>query len=95
MYYLDKFGGSDEVDGVLVVFLHACTDGEDVGVKDDVAGVKSHLADQQLVGPSADLDFTVCICGLKKRLVSTRECFCVNVCVCVFDSSPVPPRRRP
>lgn len=45
MHYLDKFGGSDVVDGVVVVLLHACTDGEDVGVKDDVVGVEPHFAD--------------------------------------------------
>lgn len=81
MLYLDKFDGSDEVDGILIVFLHACTNSEDVGIKDDVIGVESHFADQQLVGPRADLQFTVSICGLEdSTLVSTGEdVFCVSV----------------
>lgn len=89
MHYLDNFGGSDEVDGVVTVFLHACTDGEDVGVKDDVIGVKSHFADQQSVGPSADLHFTVCICGLERTahlsadvgLILCHTCMVVGVCL--------------
>lgn len=43
--HLDNFGGSDEVDGVVVMFLHTRTDGEDVGVKNDVVGVKSNFVD--------------------------------------------------
>lgn len=65
VYYLNKFGGADEVDGVVVVFLHACSDREDVGIKDDVIGVKSHFRDQQLVRPGADLHFTLSICSLE------------------------------
>lgn len=87
MHYLDKFGGSDEVDGVVTVFLHACTDGENVGVKDDVIGVKSYFADQQFVGPSADLHFTVCICGLERTAHLSAHVgliSCNGMCVCLL-----------
>lgn len=76
--YLDDFGGSDEVDGIGIVFFHTCTNGEDVGVKDDVIGVKSHFADQQIVGSSADFHFTVSICGLEESKL-------VNPGVCVLE----------
>ncbi len=83
MYYLYKFSGSDEVDRVLIVFFHARTNGEDVGVEDDVVGIKSHFANQQLVGPSADLHFMVCICGLRGQ--RTRQHIRVFF-VCLFES---------
>lgn len=57
------------------MFFHTCTNGEDVGIKDDVIGVKSHFADQQIVGSSADFHFTVSICGLEEsKLISPGVC---------------------
>lgn len=94
MHYLDKLSSPDEVDSIVVVFLHARTNGEDVGVKDDVIGVKSHFADQQLVGSTADLNFAVCICGLG-RIEHLSVCKFVFVIECVFLSSPVPLHRKP
>ncbi len=44
----------DEVDAVIVVFLDAGGDGEDVRVEDDVFGRKARLFGQQLVGAGAD-----------------------------------------
>ena len=55
--------GLDEVDGVVVVFLDAGGDGEDVRVEDDVLGGKSD-AHQQLVGALADLDLAPVGVGL-------------------------------
>ena len=46
----------DEVDGVVVVLLHAGGDGEDVGVEDDVFGRKADLVDEDAVGALADAD---------------------------------------
>lgn len=66
LHYLDKLGSPDEVDSIFIMFLHARSNGEDVGVKDDVIGVKPHFADQQLVSSSADFHFAVCICGLER-----------------------------
>lgn len=66
MHYLNKLCSLDEVDSVLIMFLHACADSEDVGIKDDVIWVKAHFVDQQLISPSADLYFAVCICGLER-----------------------------
>lgn len=63
--YFDKLGSPDEVDSIVIVFLHACANGEDVGVKDDVVAVKPHLVDQQLVGSSANCHLALCICGLE------------------------------
>lgn len=59
------------------MFLHACANSEDVGVKDDVIGVKAHFVDQQLVGPSADLYFAVCMCGLER----TKYVLAYTICV--------------
>lgn len=43
--YLYNPCGFNEVDSVHVVLIHPGTDGQDVGVKDDVVGVKAHLFD--------------------------------------------------
>ncbi len=53
---LDLAGGFDEVDAVVVVFLDAGGDGEDVGVEDDVFRREAHLFGEYLVGAGADLD---------------------------------------
>ena len=41
--HLDGLGTLDEVHPVEVVLLHACADGEDVRVKDDVCRVETQL----------------------------------------------------
>ncbi len=53
-HFLDLTAGVDEVDGVVVVLLHAGSHSEDVGVEDDVLGVKPHLLHQDAVRPLAD-----------------------------------------
>lgn len=63
-HYLDEPGGLDEVDCIVVVFLHPGPNGENVGIKDDVIGIKSHFVDEQRVGATADLDLAVGFCGL-------------------------------
>lgn len=94
--YLDKFSGRDEADCILVVFLHACTNGQDVGVKDDVVWVESHLVDQQLVGTSANLHFALRICGLQRTArLSASSCVCLCVHVSKGMREPAPPRQKP
>lgn len=70
MIYLDELGSFDEVDGIFTVLINACANGEDIWIKNDVIGFKSHFGKQQLIGSSADLHFTVNICSLDD---STRE----------------------
>jgi hypothetical protein len=53
---LDPARGVDEVDGVVVVLLHAGGDGEDVGIEDDVFGRKTDFVDEDAVGALADAD---------------------------------------
>ena len=53
---LDPARGVDEVQGVVVVLLHAGGDGEDVGVEDDVFGSHADLVDEDAVGALADAD---------------------------------------
>ena len=53
---LDPARGVDEVDGVVVVLLHAGGDGEDVGVEDDVFGREADFVDEDAVGALADAD---------------------------------------
>ncbi len=60
----DPAGGVDEVDGVVVVLLHAGGDGEDVGVEDDVFGREADLVDEDAVGALADADLLVVGGGL-------------------------------
>ncbi len=52
----DPARGVDEVDGVVVVLLHAGGDGEDVGIEDDVFGREADLVDEDAVGALADAD---------------------------------------
>ncbi len=61
---LDPARGVDEVDGVVVVLLHAGGDGEDVRVEDDVLGRKADLVDQDAVGALADADLVLVGGGL-------------------------------
>ena len=51
---LDLASGVDEVDGVVVVLLHTSTDGQDVGIEDDILGVEANLLDEELVRAHAD-----------------------------------------
>ena len=51
---LDPARGVDEVDGVVVVLLHAGGDGEDVGIEDDVFGREADFVDEHPVGAFAD-----------------------------------------
>ena len=57
---LDLCSGVDEVHSVVVVLCHASADCEDVGVEDDVLGVKAHLLHQDLEGPCADAHLVLC-----------------------------------
>ena len=61
---LELAGGPDEGDGVVVVFLDAGGDGEDVGVEDDVLGVEADLLGEDAVGAFADGDFALDSVGL-------------------------------
>ncbi len=61
---LDPARGFDEVDGVVVVFLDAGGDGEDVGVEDDVFRREADLFGEDLVGARADLDLALLGVGL-------------------------------
>ena len=40
--YLDNSGGLNKVNTILIMLLHTCCYGEDIGVKDDVIGVKAN-----------------------------------------------------
>ena len=57
-------GGVDEIDRVVVVLLHACGNGEDIGVEDDVFGRKTDLVDQYVVSALTDADFVLVSRGL-------------------------------
>ena len=53
-FVTDIGAGIDEVDGVVVVFLDAGGDGEDVRVEDDVFRREADFVDQDIVGAFAD-----------------------------------------
>ncbi len=61
---LDLARGLDEVDAVIVVFLDAGGDREDIGVEDDVLGREADLVHQDVVGAGADLDLALLGVGL-------------------------------
>lgn len=63
-FYLDFSSSIDEVNPVEIVFLHARCYGEDVWIKDNVTGVKSHLLNQNIVRSSTDFKFSVTLCCL-------------------------------
>ena len=60
----DDPGRLDEVDRVVVVFLDAGGDGEDVRVEDDVFGRETDLVDEDPVGARADRDLALAGIGL-------------------------------
>ena len=62
--FLDLGGGLDEIDGVVVMFLDAGGDGEDIGIEDDVFGRESHLLGQEFVGAGADIHLALIGIGL-------------------------------
>jgi len=51
---LDLGNGLEEVDGIVVVLLHAGTDRENVGVEDDGVGVHADLVDEDTERALAD-----------------------------------------
>ena len=61
---VDLAHGLDEVHAVVVVFLDAGSDGEDVGVEDDVLGGEADLLGEDVVGAGADLDLALLCVGL-------------------------------
>ena len=60
----NPFRSPDEVQSVVVVLLNACSHGKHIGVEDDIAWWKSDFIDQNVVGTTADVDFTFIGCGL-------------------------------
>ena len=50
----NPFGGTDEVQSVVVVLLHTCGNSQHVGVEDDVQRIEAHLIHQQTVGTFTD-----------------------------------------
>ena len=62
---LDLPGCPDEVHSVVVVLSHAGADSQDVGVEDDVLGVKPHLLHQDLESPGADAHLVLSSGGLQ------------------------------
>lgn len=69
MLHLYDPSGSDKVDGVHAVLLHARADGQHVGVKDDVIGVKADFIQQEVIRSGADSDLLFdfsCLLGSKR-----------------------------
>ena len=60
----DDPGRLDEVDRVVVVFLDAGGDGEDVRIEDDVFGREADAVDEDAVGARADRDLALAGVGL-------------------------------
>src|ERR1039458_2368601 len=54
----------DEVDAVIIVLLHACGDGENVRIEDDVLGRKADLGCQNVVGALTNLGLALERVGL-------------------------------
>ena len=63
-FLLDLGCGINEVHSVIVVLRHASANSEDVGVKDDVFRVETHLLHQNHVGPCADAHLVLSCCSL-------------------------------
>ena len=51
---LDDLAGPDEVHGIVVVLSHACTDCQDIGIKDHILWVEPDLLHQDPVRPLTD-----------------------------------------
>ena len=65
---LDLAQRLDEIEAVTVMFFHAGSDREDIGIEDDVFCRKS-IGDHQLVGAFTDIDLAlrrICLAGFVK-----------------------------
>ena len=62
--FLDLPRRLDEVDGVVVVFVHPGGNRQDVGIENDVFGREADAVDQQVVGAFADANLVVGLDGL-------------------------------
>ena len=65
----------EELDGVVVVFLQAGSDRQDVHVEDDVGRIEADLVHQQVVGELADLDLVRGGFSLPLRLDAGNQIF--------------------
>ena len=65
--YLNCLGGFDEIPAVIVVFLDAGRDSQDVRVENDVVRVEVDLLHQQVVRSRADLDFAIGVGSLREQ----------------------------
>ena len=61
---LDPARGVDEINRVVVVFLHAGGDSQDIRIEDDVFRRKTDLVDKDSVSALADADLVLVGCGL-------------------------------
>ena len=50
MLGLDRARGLDEIDAIIVMFLDACRDRENIRIEDDVLRRKADLFDKDLIG---------------------------------------------
>lgn len=57
---LDEVRGLNIGDSILVMFLYSSCHGEDVGIKDDVIGIKVEPLDKKIVGPTTNLNLVLC-----------------------------------
>ena len=48
---VNPFGSPDKVQSISIMFGHACSDGQDIGIEDDIPRIHPHLLHQQLVSP--------------------------------------------
>lgn len=71
-------GGSDEVDGVHAVLVHACADGQDVWVKDDVIGVEARLTDQEVISTRTDPHLLIRFCRLETQKTHEQGLYSQN-----------------
>ena len=69
-FLLDLCCCIDEVDCIIVVLSHAGAHCQDVWVKDDVLGVKTHILNQDLVGSCANAHFVCCSGSLQMHTFS-------------------------
>ena len=47
---LNPFGSADKVDSLGIMLLHTRSNGQDIGVEDDVERVHTHLLGKNLIG---------------------------------------------
>ena len=77
LQHLNDSNSLDESDAVIVVFLHAGGNRQNVAVKDDVVGTEADFVDEDVIWSRADVHFALHV----RRLAATYTATSISILV--------------